>query len=274
MKTSLALVVGALMLSLASPQQADSEARARRWFALGSSMRDQGNYAEALTDFQQIVDTLPETSVADNALLEVARNQFDVQRDLEGTESTLARLKKEYPKGDAIPWAWVLSGRIGLARRTNEAQITSAINDLDRVLQIYSETDAVPAALYYKAEAQRLSGRTDAARDGFLNVVQQYSRNTWAARALLGVARCSLDRGDAAAALQETERIRDRFPGTGEADTALAWNTIIFRLYLHAQTRPAFEYKKPNVTGRAAARNRERIVRERRVMGGLLAMKL
>jgi outer membrane protein assembly factor BamD (BamD/ComL family) len=253
MRIAAALGICALTLSIgAVPIQNESEVRARGWFAHGTAMRDQGNYEEALKDFRQIVDTLPESSVADKALLEVARYQFDVQRDLDATEQTLIRLKKDYSKGEAIPWAWVLSGRISLARRESAARIASAVNDLERVAAIYPDSDAVPAALYYRAEADRLSRRTDAAKQEFLDVAQRYSRNEWAAKALLGAARCHVDAGDGVSALQAAQRVRDRFPNSPEAAAALNWTTILYRLYIRARSEAPFDYVK-RLSGSATA---------------------
>src|SRR5665647_2676091 len=38
------------------------------------------------------------------------------------------------------------------------------------------------------------------------------------------------------------QRVRQRFPGTPEAATAVAWNTILYRLYLRAPGQPAYQF--------------------------------
>ena len=58
---------------------------ARRQLESGRSFARQGNYTEALKDFRAVADTHAATSVADDALLEIARYYLDVAGDHEGS---------------------------------------------------------------------------------------------------------------------------------------------------------------------------------------------
>ena len=54
--------------------------------------------------------------------------------------------------------------------------------------------------------------------------------------------------------MEVLQRVRQRFPKTPEASTAVAWNTILYRLYLRAPTQPAFQYAEQKSIPGAAGR--------------------
>jgi TolA-binding protein len=54
-------------------QGTSEESLAQRRLDSGRAFARQNNYAEALRDFQAVVESYPASSVADNALLEIAR---------------------------------------------------------------------------------------------------------------------------------------------------------------------------------------------------------
>ena len=54
----------------------------RRQYKSGLSFLKGQRYAEALKDFQAVIDSFPRSQVADNALLQVALYQLDVAHDL------------------------------------------------------------------------------------------------------------------------------------------------------------------------------------------------
>ena len=61
----------------------------RRQYESGLSFLQGQRYAEALKDFQAIIDSFPKSLVADNALLQIALYQIDVAHDL-GTARTVS----------------------------------------------------------------------------------------------------------------------------------------------------------------------------------------
>src|SRR4051812_9914835 len=71
-------VLPALVLAQAP---AGPEAFARRQYESGLEFLRAGKYAEALKDLENVVDGYAASSVADEALLAIARYQLDVQRN-------------------------------------------------------------------------------------------------------------------------------------------------------------------------------------------------
>ena len=73
---------------------------ARRQLESGRSFARQGNYAEALKDFRSVADTHAATSVADDALLEIARYYLDVADDQKETAAAVDRILTKYATSD------------------------------------------------------------------------------------------------------------------------------------------------------------------------------
>src|SRR6266498_1017317 len=59
-----------------------SDELARRQYESGVAFTQNGRYAEALKDFQVVVDSFPQSTVADDALLQIALYQLEVAHDL------------------------------------------------------------------------------------------------------------------------------------------------------------------------------------------------
>lgn len=239
-----ALLLGAILA--ASPavtaQDASSEEFARRQYESGLSfLRDQ-KFTEALKDFQAVVDSYPNSRVADAALLRIAEYQLDVAGDTAAAQAAVDTLQKKYAASDSGPMGLVLAGRIAVSKSRAPAEIDSALASYERVPRLFPGSEAVPASIYYAGEALRLTHRDDEAVLRYRQVSTDYPQSAWAPRALLGEARCLVLSGKVTRAMELLQRVRQRFPGTPQAVTAVSWNTILYRLYLRAPASPAYEF--------------------------------
>src|SRR6188508_2895185 len=108
---SLLVVVAAIALSATLMAQS-AEDLPRRQYESGMSFLKGQRYAEALKDFQAIIESFPKSLVADNALLQTALYQIDVAHDLGSAQSAIDQLLKVYPDTDSAPMAYVVGGRI------------------------------------------------------------------------------------------------------------------------------------------------------------------
>src|SRR5438046_2728675 len=82
MLLSLGLVIFALSATAevrSVPQ--GSEDLARRQYDSGLSFVQNGRYKEALKDFQAVVDSFPQSAVADDALLQICLYQLEIAQD-------------------------------------------------------------------------------------------------------------------------------------------------------------------------------------------------
>src|SRR5512144_1711360 len=153
---SVALVCLTASLVLSAGQQpANNEEFARRQYESGMSFLQNHRYSEALKDLQAVVDTFATSSVADNALLQIAQYQLENARDLDAAQVSVDKLLKEFPDTDSAPMAHVLSGRIAFTKGRTPADLDAALAAFERVPRLFPGNDAVAAAGYYAGETLR-----------------------------------------------------------------------------------------------------------------------
>jgi TolA-binding protein len=229
----LGLAVVALAVGSSAPFFAQgSDELARRQYESGLSFSQNGRYAEALKDFQVVVDSFPQSSVADDALLQIALYQLDTAHDLGAAQATVDKLLKDYPSSDSAPMGYVVVGRLIVARGRTPADVDAALASFDRVPRLFPTSPVVAAARFFAGDTLRIARRGEEALDRFRRVTLEFPRSVWAARAELAAAASLVAADRAAQALPRLQRIRLQFPNSVEAATALNYNSILFRLYV------------------------------------------
>lgn len=222
--------------------QSNTEELARRQYDSGRAFMLDRRYSEALKDFQAVIDSFAKTSVADNALLQIALYHLEVARDAATTQASIEKLLREYPDADSAPMAHVVAGRLALAKGRTPTEVDAALASFERVPRLFPGDESVPAAGFYAGETLRLVRRTDEALERFRRVAMEYPRSPWAARANLAAGYCLVQSDRGPQALQEIQRVRQQFPGSDAAGEALNLNTILYRLYIRAPAQPAFAF--------------------------------
>jgi outer membrane protein assembly factor BamD (BamD/ComL family) len=214
----------------------------RRQYESGLAFLKGQRYSEALKDFQAIIDSFPKSQVADNALLQIALYQIDVAKDLGAAQSAIDQLLKVYPDTDSAPMAYVVGGRVSMAKGRAPSDVDAAVASFERVERLFPGNDAVPAAGYYAGEALRLVRRHEDALARYRRVTASYPSSPWAARANLAAGYCLAQADRAAAALPEVQRVRQMMPASPEADAALNINSILYRLHVRAAKGSAYAF--------------------------------
>jgi TolA-binding protein len=232
MKFRAAVVASLTLVAALAAQSPREEELARSQFQSGLDFLQSKRFAEALKDFQAVVDSFPKSSVADAALVQIAMYQLDIARNPEAAQAATDKLLKEYPGGAAAPMAYVMAGRLAIAKGRAAADVEAALASYERVSRLFPGAEAVGAANYYAGVTLWLVRRTDEAMDRFRRVRMEYPRSIWAARASLAEAVVLVQTDRAMRALEELQRVRQQFPNTPEAQTALNYNTIIYRLFV------------------------------------------
>lgn len=220
--------------------QAANEDVARRQLESGRAFARQGNYIEALKDFRAVAETHPSSSVADNALLEIARYYIDVAGDMVAAAGAVDTIVKKYATSDSAPDAYVLAGRLALARSHQAADLDSALANFERVFRLFPSSEAVPRALALGGETMWYARRPDDALTYLTRAIAEFPTDTSAADAYLTLGRVLVARGDPTLAMEELQQVRNRWPNTPAAATALAQTTLLHRLYIRARTAPAY----------------------------------
>jgi len=237
----LAVVVALLFATIAVATQSNEDLPRRQYESGLAFLRGQ-RYAEALKDFQAIIDSFPKSQVADNALLQTALYQIDIAKDLGSAQSAVDQLLKIYPDTDSAPMAYVVGGRISMAKGRTASDVDSAVASFERVERLFPGNDAVPAAGYYAGEALRLVRRHEDALARYRRVTASYPSSPWAARANLAAGYCLAQADRATAALPEVQRVRQMMPASPEAEAALNINSILYRLHVRAPKGSAYAF--------------------------------
>jgi TolA-binding protein len=221
-----------------APQAAEDVAR--RQLESGRAFARQGNYDEAIRDFQAVAETHAATSVADDAWLELARYYIDVAGDQAQAQAAVDAILANYATSDSAPSAYVLAGRLAMARSRQSQDLEAALANFDRVSRLFPASDAVPDALRMAGLAQFHAGRLDEALASLGRVTSEYSAHPAAAEAYLTAARVLMALGTPGLALEELQQVRNRFPDSPSAATALERLTLLHRLYIRAEHGPAY----------------------------------
>ncbi len=229
-------------LGVTGTAQQNNEEFARRQYESGLSFLQNKRDAEALKDLQAVVDSFATSSVADNALLQIAQYHVDTAHDFAAAQAAIDKLLKDYPDTDSAPMAHVLAGRVAASRGRAAADVDAALASFERVPRLFPGNDAVAAAGYFAGETLRAARRDGDALERYRRVTMEYPRSVWAARASLSAGYCLLQQGKPAQALQEFQRARQLLPNSAPAAEALNLNSIVYRLYVRAPARPAFAF--------------------------------
>lgn len=118
--------------------EAQLERAAERRFRSAEQFYAGGRYGQAVRDFEAILDTMPESRLADDAALRIARHRFDVEGDPAAAEEMVDRLFRSYPAGDSIPGAHLLLGEIAI--RSLPPRPEDALAEFERTLTAAGST--------------------------------------------------------------------------------------------------------------------------------------
>ncbi|MFN7982281.1 MAG: tetratricopeptide repeat protein [Vicinamibacterales bacterium] len=241
MRVILAVIAAFVLSSATAGAQPSNEPFARRQFESGMTFLGNDRYTEAMKDLQAVVDSFPGSSVADDALLQIAQFQLEHAHDLDAAQTAIDKLLKDYPDADSAPMGHVLAGRIAFAKGRTSAAVDAALASYERVPRLFPGNEAVAAAGYFAGETLRTMRRDADALERYRRVTLEFPRSIWAARADLSAGYCLIQQGKAAQALQQFQHARQLQPDTATARTALYLNSIAYRLYMHG-AQPAFTY--------------------------------
>lgn len=220
---------------------------AKRQLESGRSFARQGNYTEALKDFRAVADTHATTSVADNALLEIARYYLDIVNDTKQATAAVDAILSKYPTSDSAPDAYVMAGRLALSRGHQAADLDAALANFDRVFRLFPNSDAVPRSLLFAGETHWYARRYDDALASYGRLTADYPTSTSTPDAYLGAGRVLVSLGRPVLAMEELQQIRNRWPATEAAKTALSRITLLNRLFVRGRSQAAFALTTENV---------------------------
>jgi TolA-binding protein len=245
------LLTAAWLLAPVAAQGPNAEELARRQYEFGLESMKAGKYGEALKDLETVVDNYPASSVADEALLAIARYQLEVQRDPVSAQTTAESVLKKFPASDSVPMSYVVAGQALVARGLTPASVDAALASFDRVQRLFPGSEAVAPALVAAGDTLRRLGRCAEAMDRFDAVTLGYPRSSWASAARLSGAACLAMGGRPLDAMHELQRVIVAAPGSSAARQARTLNTIVYRLYIRPPAQSPYAFSGNSIAGPA-----------------------
>lgn len=140
------LLIFSCVLALYSAQ--DLNDQAERLFTNAGTFMAAGKYNEALADLQKIVDSYPTTEWADKALLEIGGYYLNVRREPQTALQYYTMIQDDYSASASAPAAYYWKAFILDQTAGDRAGLESAVADLIRMLNLYSDHEWEDGALY------------------------------------------------------------------------------------------------------------------------------
>jgi TolA-binding protein len=203
---------------------------ARQHLESGIQFYEQQRYNQALNDFQIIVTSMATSEYADDALLRIGRYYLDVEEDFAKAKDSLDTILRSYPTSDSAPGAYYYLGEVTYRSDRTGKTLDDALANYQRVF-LYPDNPWIPAALYSTGTALERQGKFQEAVDAYFQVIVDHPRSDWTAGARLGVGRSFVRQGDPVEAMTQFQEARNTHPESSEAELALDWLTLLFRLY-------------------------------------------
>ncbi len=240
MPSRLAGASSLLVLALAVPAlpQESPNVQARRLLDDGRAYRAKGQLKQALENFNIITTSFPNSDSVDQALLEIGRYRMDVEGDVEKARASFEQVAKQYPQSAGAPGAYYYLGLLSLNRATTAADLDDALAQFTRVQNLYPRSDWVPQALQAMGLVHRRAGRLAEAVDVSRRVFLEYPSSEAAAAAQFQVGQCLALLGQPREAMEEFQRVRNRFPQSEWSPQALDRITALYRLF--GSGKPSF----------------------------------
>lgn len=225
------VVLTLLTLTSSALAQESAEEQAQRLLENGRSYREQGKLKQALENFNIIITSFSTTDAVGQALLEIGRYRMEVDGDDAGAREAFEQVSRDHAQSDAAPGAYHYLGLLALGKATTPAQLDDALAQFTRVATLYPRSDWVPRSLQASAMVHRRAGRFEDSVALNRRVALEYPASDAAPRAQFEAGHALALLGQPRLAMEEFQGVRNRFPESPWAATALERTTALYRLY-------------------------------------------
>jgi TolA-binding protein len=215
---------------------------ARSQFENGRGLMRKGSYEEALKDFRTVAESYPDSSLADNARLEISRYYLEIGDDPAMADKVAEDLIKQYPTSDSAPFAYIVRGQVLLERSRRKEDLEIARASFDRVPRIYGSSEAVPRALYLEGEALRLAQKPADALGQYRHVIATYPSDPIIPKVHIGAGMALAATGNLIDAMEEFQLARTADASAEDSQVALARLTALYRLYVRPPQVSPYTY--------------------------------
>lgn len=188
----------------AQPASPELEEAAERRFLSAEQFYRGGRHAQALRDYETVLQAMAGSSLADDAALRIAFHRFEVEANPMAAAEMAERVLTEFPAGDAIPGAHLLLGRI--AAESVPPRPEDAAAEFERALTAAGPEGSAWSFAALHGIARAAAGRADdeAAAGALLSALYETDgggageRERFEARYLLALSLARAGRGEGA----------------------------------------------------------------------------
>jgi len=205
--------------------QQDPEA-AVRLYAGAQQQEQEGDLEGALRNYALMVQQFPTASIADDALLRVARGRWTM-RDEAAARIAIDSLKSDYARSPGAAGAFVLDGDIRVATARRFDDLEEAREQYRNAVLLFGRTEFPnlewrSQALLRAGDVSVLMGEPDDAAAAFLAAIEDEPHSEWTEPARLRLATVLMRNGQWAAAAEILQRIIDggAEEGTGDGESS------------------------------------------------------
>ena len=239
--------LAALLVCVPLAQAQDGEL-AERLLQSGDRAYAAQAHKEALDTWGQLIQSLPRSEQAAQALLRMARHQAEVAQKPEVALPLLDRLKAEHIKSPAAAEGLLLRGTLLARQARRPGDLKDAMAEFNRVLDLFPDAAALPEARYRLGLAWRDQGHWGRALQQFVEAFRLRPDAAVAPKAMLEAAETLDLLGDLPGCLRMLQRLRDTAPQSPEAGEA-AWR--LAQRVKHRIQKPPLRSEGPWPAGRA-----------------------
>lgn len=205
---------GEQYLKFANESAQSDPNRTLAYYNLGYTRYKQERYADALTDFNRVIDARPSKEMLTDAYNRAGDCLYQ-QRQFQAAETSYRKAFSANPEaGDyAMYQAAVMKGLQG---RHNEK-----IKELDDMIQQFPSSALVSAAMLDKAESYSALGETSKAVTVYRELVRDYGSSPYGRQGYLQLAITYLNAGDKQASIDTYKKVIYSYPTSDEAKIAV-----------------------------------------------------
>lgn len=244
-RKGLKLLVALLLANSPLPAQQDSrEAMAEKIYLSGRTLMRDKYFQQAVQDFNSLINSYPSSTYADNALLELGKYYYHIERNKKLAIDRFQQIIDQYQGKDTTAEAYYYKGLALSEEAASEQELQDGLANFLRTVQFYPGSLVVEESLYRAGLVEYQLQHFDQAAEYLERCASEYPAGTAAPAAQLQLARALVLSGKVERGMLELQRLRDLYPSRPEATTALHWISLLWRCYYQMRVDPSGIYKQ------------------------------
>ncbi|MBI2839911.1 MAG: outer membrane protein assembly factor BamD [Acidobacteria bacterium] len=226
---------------IAQPQQQD--ALAEKMFLSGRNLMRDKYYQQAIQDFKSLISSYPASNFTDNALLELGRYYYHVERNSQEALRFFQQIIDGYQGRDTTADAYYYKGLLLSEGAGSDQQLQDGLANFLRTVQFYPNSLVVEDSLYHAGLVEQRLQHYEQAAEYFERCATEYPSGVAAPSAQLALGDALFYMGKTDRSMQEIQRVRDLYAERPDASAALRSLALLWRFYYQLKIDPGSLYK-------------------------------